>query len=198
MNEFRNLDERQKDNEADFLKRLKEVYMKDGELKRQNFRKTILKKNDLWWKKTDVDYMALYIPQDESRALRNECISWVHIHPFTGHVGWHRTSEILRREVWWLGMDQDIINNVERCEICSRKKSTNKKKAGVLAPLPILGRPWESISMDFVTHLPKTKAGYTALYVVVDRLTKLVHVAPTTDAATAEDVAQLFLDIQGS
>ncbi len=49
--------------------------------------------------------------------------------------------------------------------------------------------------MDFIIHLPKTKAGYTALYVVVDRLTKLVHMAPTTDTATAADVAQLFLDM---
>jgi len=31
--------------------------------------------------------------------------------------------------------------------------------------------------------------------VVVDRLTKLVHMAPTTDTATAADTAQLFLDM---
>ena len=49
--------------------------------------------------------------------------------------------------------------------------------------------------MDFITHLPKTKTGYTALYVVIDRLTKLVHIAPTTNTATAADTAQLFLDM---
>ena len=67
--------------------------------------------------------------------------------------------------------------------------------AGLLAPLPIPGKPWESIGMDFITHLPKTKSGYTALYVVIDRLTKLTHIGPTTHTATAEDTAQLFLDL---
>jgi len=79
--------------------------------------------------------------------------------------------------------------------MCSIKKPLNRKKAGLLSPLPIPGRPRESIGMDFITHLPKTKAGYTAIYVVVDRLTKLVHIAPTTDTATAADTAQLFLDM---
>ena len=52
--------------------------------------------------------------------------------------------------------------------------------------------------MDFITHLPKTQAGHTALYVVVDRLTKLVHIAPTTDNATAEEnsTAVPGLDLQ--
>jgi len=83
---------------------------------------------------------------------------------------------------------------VRDCEICNRNKPSNRKEAGLLAPLPIPGRIWESIGMDFITHLPRTKAGYTALYVVVERLTKLGHVVPTTDTATAADVAQLFLD----
>jgi len=48
--------------------------------------------------------------------------------------------------------------------------------------------------MDFITHLPRTKAGYIALYVVVERLTELGHVIPTTGTATAAEVAQLFLD----
>jgi len=79
--------------------------------------------------------------------------------------------------------------------MCSKNKPLNRKRAGLLSPLPIPGRPWESIGMDFTTHLPKTKAGYTALYVVLDKLTKLVHIAPTTDTATAADTAQLFLDM---
>ena len=92
-------------------------------------------------------------------------------------------------------MEQDIIQYVQNCEMCSRNKPSNRKQAGLLSPLPIPGRPWESIGMDFITHLPKTQAGHTALYVVVDRLTKLVHIAPTTDNATAEETAQLFLDL---
>ena len=48
--------------------------------------------------------------------------------------------------------------------------------------------------MDFITHLPETRRGHTAIFVVVDRLSKLVHFIPTADTATAEDVARLFID----
>ena len=49
-------------------------------------------------KDTCEENMALYIP------LGNECIVWVHVHPFTGYVGMHRTSEILQRFlVAWIG-----------------------------------------------------------------------------------------------
>ena len=48
--------------------------------------------------------------------------------------------------------------------------------------------------MDFITHLPKTRQGHTAILVVVDRLSKLSHFIPTVDEASAEDVARLFLD----
>lgn len=49
--------------------------------------------------------------------------------------------------------------------------------------------------MDFITHLPETAARHTVIYVVVDRLTKLAHIAPTTDKATAADVAELFVNL---
>ena len=48
--------------------------------------------------------------------------------------------------------------------------------------------------MDFITHLPKTRSGNTAIMVVVDRLSKLVHFIPTVDTANAEAVARLFID----
>ena len=93
-----NLDERLKANEQEFLNRIKEASIQDEALRGKNFRRKLLKKNDMWWNTTNADYMALYIPKDTDNALRNECIEWVHIHPFTGHVGMHRTSEIIRRD----------------------------------------------------------------------------------------------------
>ena len=151
--------------------------------------------SDPWWKTTEGEHMALYIPRNASSALRQECIEWVHVHPFSGHVGRDRTTELLQRDFWWPSLQEDTAKYVQDCEMCSTSKPLNRKKTGLLSPLPIPGRPWESIGKDFITHLPQPKAGYTAVYVVVDRLTKLVHIAPTTDTATAADTAQLFLDM---
>jgi hypothetical protein len=48
--------------------------------------------------------------------------------------------------------------------------------------------------MDFITQLPVTKKGYDAIAVFVDRLTKMVHFAPTYTDCSAIDVARLFND----
>ena len=183
----------QEESESTFLERLREAGPQDDKVYQKNFKKRFLYKEGLYWRNTGAPNLALYVPG--VGTLRQECIGWVHAHPFTGHVGQNRTTEILRRDFWWPGLDKDVADYVGGCEMCSRNKPTNLKKAGLLSPLPIPGTPWESVGMDFITHLPKTRSGHTALYVVVDRLTKLVHMAPTTNTATAEETAQLFLDL---
>ncbi|GIL42527.1 hypothetical protein Vafri_486 [Volvox africanus] len=48
--------------------------------------------------------------------------------------------------------------------------------------------------MDFVVVLPKTEGGYDSVLVMVDCLTKMVHLAPCTSSYTAEQTARLFFD----
>ena len=48
--------------------------------------------------------------------------------------------------------------------------------------------------MDFITHLPKTIAGYDSLLVMVDYLTKMMVLRPTHGTATAVDTASIFVD----
>ena len=43
-------------------------------------------------------------------------------------------------------------------------------------------------------ELPATRKGYTAILVFVDRLTKMVHLAPTHSEVSAEQTAQLYVD----
>jgi len=45
---------------------------------------------------------------------------------------------------------------------------------GLLQPLPIPERKWESISMDFITGLPMVQ-GKDRIFVVVDQLMKYTH-----------------------
>jgi transposase InsO family protein len=47
--------------------------------------------------------------------------------------------------------------------------------------------------MDFITDLPKTTLGHEAVCVFVDKLTKMVHIAPTTSNCDAPELAKLFL-----
>jgi hypothetical protein len=54
------------------------------------------------------------------------------------------------------------------------KKLEKKLPRGLLQPLPIPEPKWESISMDFITGIPKVQGrGY--IFIVVEILTKFVH-----------------------
>ena len=44
--------------------------------------------------------------------------------------------------------------------------------------------------MDFITHLPKTRAGYDSLLVIVDYLTKMMVLRPTHGTAMAVDTTR--------
>ena len=63
---------------------------------------------------------------------------------------------------------------------------------GKLQPLPIPGRRWSSVSVDFITDLPVPAQGHDAIWVVVDRLSKMVHLVAIKKSITAEQVAKVY------
>jgi len=62
----------------------------------------------------------------------------------------------------------------------------------MLKQLLVPDRPWNSISMDFIEQLPSS-SGFTAILVVIDRLSKQAIFIPTHDTITSPELAQLFL-----
>ena len=87
-------------NEGNFLEQIREAEAADESLQRKGFRKRLTQEQGLWWKNVEGEHLALYVPQNADNTLRQECLEWVHVHPFSGHVGRDRTSEILRRDFW--------------------------------------------------------------------------------------------------
>jgi hypothetical protein len=37
---------------------------------------------------------------------------------------------------------------------------------------------WEEIAIDFIVGLPRTQSGYDAIWVIMDRLSKVAHFIP--------------------
>ena len=83
------------------------------------------------------------------------------------------------------------MQHVRECSICQQNKSEHIHPVGLLRPLPILEQKWQSISMDFITRLPKVQ-GRDCLYVVVDRLTKFAHFFAISSYYSTAQVAELF------
>ena len=68
-----------------------------------------------------------------------------------------RMNALLSHSYHWPKMELDIELYVKTCLICQQDKGLTQKEAGLLQPLPIQENPWVSISMDFITGLPKVK-----------------------------------------
>jgi len=69
--------------------------------------------------------------------------------------------------------------------LCATNKPSNRK-LDLYTPLPIPSRPWESVSMDFVGGLSKSRKGHDYLYVVVDRVSKMCILIPCNKQVTVE------------
>jgi hypothetical protein len=91
-------------------------------------------------------------------------------------------------------MAADVTSYVRACHSCQVHKPTTLAPAGLLQPLPIPEKCWDSVSVDFMTTLPKTARGHDAIAVFVDRLSKFVHIIPTKMSITAVQFANIFRD----
>src|SRR5258708_23106149 len=85
-----------------------------------------------------------------------------------------------------------VIGYVKSCTSCARSKTPCHKPYSLLKQLPILNQLWDSISMDFIEQLPMSE-GFTAILVVIDRLTKQALFIPTHDTINSPQLARLFL-----
>jgi hypothetical protein len=86
-----------------------------------------------------------------------------------------------------------VAAHVAMCDVCQRVKAEHERPAGLLYPLKIPEWKWEEIGMDFITGLPHTQKGYDAIWVIVDRLTKVAHFIPLKTTYKGSQLAELYM-----
>ena len=89
-------------------------------------------------------------------------------------------------------MKREIAQFVNECDVCRRVKAEHQQPASLLQPLAIPEWKFDHIEMDFVTGFPKSKLGNDAIFVVIDKLTKVAHFLPIKESITAAQLAELY------
>ena len=100
---------------------------------------------------------------------------------------------MLQKHFYWPKLRQEVSKYIGSCTSYVISKSTTKKQ-GLYIPLPTPNRPWESISMDYMSGLPSTKQGNDSVFVVVDRFSKMAILVAYKKGITAEATTKLFFE----
>ena len=108
-------------------------------------------------------------------------------------AGRDRTYSKLSRDFYWPRMGRYVANYVKTCQVCQLAKGS-KTLPFPLQPLPVPSKPWESISMNFITCLPTSSGGNDTILTFVDRLTKQAHFVPTKGCINASGTADLYIE----
>jgi len=131
----------------------------------------------------------VYVPKNVE--LRAEIIWLHHDIPVTGHRKQWKTTELVTRNYWWLGIMRDIGRYVEECDLCQRMKNRMKEIAGKLKLSEVLEKLWTHLIVDFIMKL-LVVARKDAILVVCDRLSKMAYFVATTEGTSVKGLVRLF------
>ena len=132
------------------------------------------------------------VPDDA--AVKAQIFRECHDNPLSGHLGSRKTLERVARRFTWRNMHAETREYVSTCVACQRNKAVTQQPAGLLQPLPIPERPWQVVTLDLITQLPRTRAGHDAIVVFVDKLTKWATYVATRTDVDAPGLARIFFD----
>ena len=182
-----------------FLDKIRAKYQEDDLFKNilerlqrgEQLRKRYMLEDDLlYYTRRGVQRLCIPRVDEVLSTLLYDC----HDSLLGGHLGVDKTLAYAQRFYYWPKMEKDIREYVESCQLCQQCKSQNMCSAGLLQPLPIPEKRWESIAMDIITHLPLSINGYSSCVVFIDRLSKMAHFVPATASLSSERLAKLFVD----
>lgn len=144
-----------------------------------------------YWFEKDLIYACggkVYIPI--GGGIRKDLLRESHDSLWDGHPEVERMIALLTRSYYWLKMEHDVEAYVKTCLVCQQDKVERKKDEGLLQPLTIPDRPFQSISMDFVLGLPKVD-GMQSILVAV-QFSKYALFIATPHACPADVATESF------
>ena len=90
-------------------------------------------------------------------------------------------------------MKKHVGDFVRRYLTCQQVKAVHQRPVRLLQPLEVVEWKWEHVTMDFVTHLPRTSRGHDTVWVIVNRLSKSAHFLAVRMTFTLEEFCRLYM-----
>ncbi|MCO5558166.1 hypothetical protein L7F22_011743 [Adiantum nelumboides] len=116
-----------------------------------------------------------------------------HVPPYAGHRDIDATVKAGETFFYWPTLRRDVDAFVRECIICQTAKIDRQKAPGLLHPLRIPDKPWESIAMDFIFDLPRTQTGNDGIWTIICRFSKEAHFIRARKKIKPDQIARLFM-----
>ena len=133
----------------------------------------------------------VFVPNNTT--LRELIFKEAHDTPFAGHPGFHKMFKYISKRFFGPRLRHDVLDYVRSCPSCQIAKPRHTRPFGALMPLQPPEAPWQDISLDLITQLPRSDQ-FDAILVIVDRFSKMAHFFPTTTTVDAPTLARIFQD----
>lgn len=104
------------------------------------------------------------------RSAHTPILNWSHKSQFVCHSGINGTSNPL--EIF-MGRTLDVDSREFAGLVCAQSKCLHQPPSGLLQPLPIPGRPWTHIALDYIADLFESQ-GKTVILIIVNWISKAV------------------------
>ena len=136
----------------------------------------------------ELDYWRIIVPDD--KEIRDNVVQGLHSIPYSAHPRIQRTLGKVRKSFFWKGMSGHVREFVENCPVCQMEKSDHTLSKGKLQSTHIPESKWSEIYIDFITDLPVSSRNRDSALVVVDKATRMVHLAPCSKSINATDIGK--------
>ena len=166
---------------------------KDQELQKIIGELGIDKRKDFRIRKDVILHFTERVCVSRSLVLRKMLLEEGHKSRLSIHPGMTKMYKDLKATFWWTGMKTDVADCVASCLVCQKVKIEHQRPGGTLEPLDIPQWKWDNISIDFVTHLPRSVRGHDSIWVIVDRLTKCAHFLSINQKMSLDKLAKLYV-----
>nr|GEU44740.1 putative reverse transcriptase domain-containing protein [Tanacetum cinerariifolium] len=125
--------------------------------------------------------------------LRTVIMHESHKSKYSIHPGSDKMYQDMKKLYWWPNMKDDITTYVSKCLTCAKVKAEHQRPLGLLVQPKIPEWKSDSITIDFVTKLPKSSQGYDTIWVIVDRLTKSTIFTPMRETDPIDKLVRMYL-----
>ena len=146
--------------------------------------------NKLFLMKNGIVYRLWY---EDKRT--SECVlvpEVLQAHDYSGHNGFRRTYNAMKRQYYWQGMRKDILRHCKKCHQCALQNQGTGEAGFDHFSVPSL--LIEFICMDLVGPIsPQTSKGNKYLLTVIDMLTGYTIAVPIVDKRS-ETVCKAYRD----